>query len=210
MAGESEDTVSEPRSTEEILAETEQLLSETGTEAGDDSLDSSGTDPYSTDSVFDQEADHPSTTAGSGDRAASDRAGERTDPGRSWRSRLTPSLPSVGLSSLFSVRAFLGLVAALGVGYVGGGMTIPIAGSLIGLFAVAFLIGAMTSKRRYAEMAAAGSAVGGLTALLDYFVVIVGGLSSRLVLVGIGTGVLACLLGYYFGRDFRAGLTREP
>ncbi|ELZ12141.1 hypothetical protein C479_05018 [Halovivax asiaticus JCM 14624] len=210
MAGESEETVSEARSTEEILAETEQLLSETGGDSGDGSLDSSGADRATPASSETNGAADTGLGGAFPPETEADRSDERTDAGRSWRARLTPSLPSPSLSSLFSVRAFLGLVAALGIGYVGGGMTIPIAGSLIGLFVVAFLIGAMTSKRRYTEMVAAGSAVGGVTALFDYFVVIVGGFSSRLVLVGLATGLLACLFGYYFGRDLRAGLTREP
>ncbi|AGB15353.1 hypothetical protein Halru_0726 [Halovivax ruber XH-70] len=208
MAGESEDTVSETRSTEEILAETEQLLSETGA-VGDAGLDSAETDSAAPAHSETDAADAGLNGAFPSETEA-DQSDERTGAGRSWRTRLTPSLPSLSLSSVFSVRAFLGLVAALGVGYVGGGLTIPIAGSLIGLFAVAFLIGAVTSKRRYTEMVAAGSAVGGVTALFDYFVVIVGGFSSRLVLVGLATGLLACLFGYYFGRDLRAGLTREP
>lgn len=190
MAGESEETVSETRSTEDILAETEELLSETG-----------------------------ATDSGADEPLADPAASEPTDDERSGRSRfarLRPSLPSIGvptpsgLSSYFSVRAFASLAAVLGVGYIGGGMVIPIAGSLLGMALMAFVTGVVSSTRRYAEMAVAGGAVGALMAMVSHLFMVVGGVASGVVYVGLTAGLLSVLVGYYFGRDLRAGLTGDP
>ncbi|MFC3956830.1 hypothetical protein [Halovivax cerinus] len=207
MAGESEETISESRSTEELLAETEDLLSETGGASG---AGASGRADSHAGRSRDTGDGRTSTDPDAGRSAdASPSTGAATTD-RSWLSRLRPSVPTVGLSSYFSPRAFVGLLVALGVGYVGGGMVpIPFGGSLLGLFVVAFVIGVATSKRRYTEMTAAGSAVGALTALASYLPLVLGGVGDRIVLVGVGASVLACLIGYYFGRDLRDGLSRE-
>ena len=181
MAGETEDTVSESRSTEDLLSETDRIFSET------ESLTGTADD------------------ADSGN-ASETRTDETADTETSWRSRLSPS---IGPSTFFSVRAYAGLLGALALGYVAGWFAIPDAGSIIGLFATAFVVGAVTSKRRYTEVAAAGGSVGAVAALFNYFVVVAGGLGEGLVLVGMTAGLLACLLGYYFGRDLRDGLTSE-
>ncbi|WP_336024991.1 hypothetical protein [Halobellus salinisoli] len=132
--------------------------------------------------------------------------------------RLTPSLPSVPRPS-FSVRSFLVVLALSVVGIVAGG-SVPFVGTLgqlIGLFVAAFAIGLVGSRTRYLEVGLAGAAAAGLAFVLgtltsvfaplavgviaDYGVAIAG--------VGTGTGLLAALLGHYFGRDLRDGLTRE-
>lgn len=202
MAGESEDTVSESRSTEDVLSETERLLSET------DVPTDSGGDPDATGDPSASPLRPDGSLTKSGDPLESDPRGDERH-GRSWHSRLRPTTPSVGLSSYFSIRDFVGLVAVLGVGYAGGGLTVPIAGPLVGLFAVAFAVGLATSKRRYTEVVAAGGAVGAIAAMLNYFVVVVGGLGSGPVLAGMTAGILACLIGYYLGRDLHDGLSRE-
>jgi len=46
-------------------------------------------------------------------------------------------------------------------------------------------------------------------ALLGNVVLALVGAGAPLVTVGIGGGVLAAVLGHYFGRDLRVGLTRE-
>lgn len=205
MAGESEETVSETRSTEDILAETEELLSETEGGANSSSDDDPLADSVAPGDSFGAEADATARESSGTERS-----------GGSRLAGLRPSLPSIGvptpsgLSSFFSVRAFASLAAVLGVGYVGGGMVIPMAGSLLGMALVAFLVGVISSTRRYAEMATAGGAVGAVMAMISHLIAIVGGFGSRLVLVGLSAGVLSVLLGYYFGRDLRAGLTGDP
>lgn len=167
------------RSTDELLEETERLLSEPNAEV-DSSADASTA---------------TSTDAGTAEDASS-------------RSRL-PSLPRPSLGARFSPKGFLALVAALGVGLVAGGLAVPIAGELVGTFAVAFAIGLATSKRRYLEVGAAGAAVGGIAAVASNAVLAIAGSGRAVLAVGVGAGLVACLVGYYFGRDLRNGLFRD-
>jgi hypothetical protein len=154
---------------------------------------------------------------------SADETGEETAPGASarggsLRSRLSlrgrlPSGPS------FSIRSFLVVLALSVAGVVAGG-SIPLVGTVgqfLGLFAVAFVIGVAGSRRRYFEVTLAGAIAAGIAFVLgtltsvfapvavgilaDYGVAIAG--------VGTGTGAIASLAGYYFGRDLRDGLTRE-
>lgn len=128
----------------------------------------------------------------------------------SWPARLRPSV---------SLRSFLIILVLSILGVVAGG-AIPLLGTVgrfLGLFVVAFVIGAVGSRSRYLEVGLAGAIAAGLTFVLgtltsvfapvalsiiaDYGVAIAG--------VGVGTGLLASLLGHYFGRDLRDGLTRD-
>ncbi|MFD1598323.1 hypothetical protein [Halobellus rarus] len=156
------------------------------------------------------EASRP--TAGS-DRASRDRS---TGVGR--LRGLLPSRPRP-LRGSFSARSFLVVLALSLVGVVAGG-SIPLVGSVgqfFGLFLVAFVVGAVGSRRRYLEVGLAGAIAAGIAFVLgtltsvfapvavqvlaDYGVAIAG--------VGTGAGLLASLAGHYFGRDLRDGLTRE-
>ena len=90
-------------------------------------------------------------------------------------------------------------------------------GRFVGLFAVACATGLIGSRSRYLEVGVAGAVAAGVTFLLgtltsifapvavqvlaDYGVAIVG--------VGTGAGLLVSIVGHYFGRDLRAGLTRD-
>lgn len=126
------------------------------------------------------------------------------------------------LGRLFSPKAFVVALALAAVGIVGGGAVlgfVPVLGAVggfAGLFAVAFALGAIWSSRRYAEVGLAGAVAAGLSFVLNT-------LGASLPLgavwlqrhgvtiagVGVGAGLLVALLGYYFGRDLRTGLTRE-
>lgn len=133
-----------------------------------------------------------------------------SDPGLLSRLR-----PSIGVSgpSLPSLRSFLltlGVVlgAALGVGMV------PLLGAfsgLVGVFAGTFVLGLASGTRRYLEAAVAGGAVAAVSALQGVFRIAV--LSdvglAPFAAVGAGTGLLAAVLGHYFGRDLRSGLVRS-
>ena len=124
---------------------------------------------------------------------------------------------SVGrrLRRLFAPRAFLlALVLSL-VGVVAGG-AVPVVGVLgrfLGIALAGFTLAFLTSGRRYLEAGVAGAVaarfgfvLGALDAVLlpvvaDYGVQIAG--------IGTTTGLIAALVGHYFGRDLRDGLTRD-
>ncbi|OYR43329.1 hypothetical protein [Halorubrum sp. Hd13] len=120
----------------------------------------------------------------------------------------------------FSAKAFALALAAVAIGVFVGG-AIPLIGGTIGsaggVFLAAFLIGLALSARRYVETGLAGAAAGALVAVTN--VLGVGFLpigfdylqqwGLPLLAVGGGVGLVAALLGHYFGRDLRAGLTAD-
>lgn len=148
-------------------------------------------------------------------------AAARTGRGRGERSGgIRGRLPSLSRPRLgFSPRSFLvvlllsvaGMVVGSGIPFVG------LVGQFLGLFAAAFLVGLVGSRRRYLETGLAGAiaaAIGfvllplasaffpfAVRLLADYGVAVAG--------VGAGTGLLASLAGHYFGRDLRDGVTRD-
>ena len=86
-----------------------------------------------------------------------------------------------------------------------------------GVFFAAFVIGLALSARRYVETGVAGAAAGATVAVAN--VLGVGFLpigidylqqwGLPLLAVGGGIGLVVALLGHYFGRDLRAGLTAD-
>ncbi|MEA1931572.1 MAG: hypothetical protein U9O06_08485 [Euryarchaeota archaeon] len=123
------------------------------------------------------------------------------------------------LGGLFSLKAFLLSAALIAVGVVGGG-AIPIVGtlgSLGGLFVATFVVGLVAAERRYLETAVAGGLIVGASfalSLLSTGVLPVGmrffreyGLAFGGV--GVGIGAVLAVIGHYFGRDLRDGLTQE-
>ncbi|ADB59485.1 hypothetical protein Htur_0587 [Haloterrigena turkmenica DSM 5511] len=205
------DEVTESRDTDDLLEETESLLSGSDVEAD------SGAGTAST------PEDRPGTGGGVGTiddplesgtlRSSDEPAPSTAQPAESSRSRLgrlrARLTPGRSPGDYFSPRAFLTLVLLVGAGLVGGGMAIPIAGRMLGMFGVAFAIGLLTSKRRYLEMGAAGTAVGGVSAVLSNAVLAIAGSTQAVLAVGVTVGLVGCLLGYYFGRDLRNGLTQD-
>ena len=123
------------------------------------------------------------------------------------------------LGELFSLKAFLlsALVIGLGVGVGGAVPFVGKIGSLVGLFVATFLTGLIASKRRYLENAVAGGSIVGLSfavSLLTTGVLPVGMRFFReygLIFGGVGVLVGATLgvVGHYFGRDLRDGLSQE-
>ncbi|MFB6105335.1 MAG: hypothetical protein ABEJ70_00030 [Halobacteriaceae archaeon] len=114
---------------------------------------------------------------------------------------------------LFSPRAFLLALVACGVGVVvGSALPIPLLGglgALLGVFAAGFVLG-LGRQPRYAEVAVAGALAAGAALLTDFLVLsLVGGFGGQLALVGAGAGLVVGVLGHYFGRDLRSGLTRD-
>ncbi|WP_436931805.1 hypothetical protein [Halosimplex halobium] len=151
-------------------------------------------------------------TADAGSEAS---AGSEADSGPSLRSRLTPSIdrPSLGIN-VPSARSFL-LAAVVVVGGMFAGSAVPLIGSvtgLIGLFLGAFLLGAASGTRRYVPVAVAGAAAAVFATMMQgvltlTFVESVG--LAPTAALGATTGVVVAVLGHYFGRDLRDGLTRE-
>lgn len=112
---------------------------------------------------------------------------------------------------VFSVRTFVVALALTAVGVVLGGF-VPILGAIlryVGVFFATFALGAASERRHYVEAGLAGALVPALGTLLDYFALTIGGVGAPVIAVAAGVGLLAGLVGHYFGRDLRDGLTRE-
>ena len=153
--------------------------------------------------------------AGVDDLAGDDADRERDRSGERSGGRLAGLRGRVG--RLFSVRRFaVAFVLTLGafllanaVPFVG---AIPLLGSvagLLGVFLAGFALGA-AGRRGYLELFVAGAATAGVGLLLDQLVLsVVGGFAVPLAAVGATAGAVAAVLGHYFGRDLRDGLTRS-
>lgn len=123
------------------------------------------------------------------------------------------------LGNLFSVKVFLGtlLLAVAGMAVGGAIPIIGFFGRFAGLFAVGFLVGLVASRRRYLEVGAAGAVASGLGFLLSTlgsaFLPVAADLLARygVAIAGGGAvaGMLVVVLGHYFGRDLRDGVTRD-
>jgi hypothetical protein len=118
-----------------------------------------------------------------------------------------------------TIRSLVFVIVASAIGFLGGG-SVPIIGTIgqfLGLFISSFLIGAIGSRGRYAESAIGGGLVTGTLLLLgtltsvftpfaveflaDYGIAIAG--------AGVGLGSIIAVIGHYFGRDLRSGLTKD-
>lgn len=124
---------------------------------------------------------------------------------------------------VFAIRGFLLALAVVGAGTVLGGAIggiIPFLGTvgqLVGIVAATFVLGAARSHRQYLEVGVAGAALAAVLAVTS----LAGGVflpigvewlqqyGIALAAIGAGSGALVALLGYYFGRDFRDGLTKS-
>jgi len=113
--------------------------------------------------------------------------------------------------SYFSLRALLFAFGAVGGGMVLGGL-IPLvpATELVGVLLGGFVYGLLASERRYLEVGLAGGVSGGVVAVLSLLPQLAAGLNGpRLFAIAGGIGLVLALVGHYFGRDLRSGLTRE-
>lgn len=82
--------------------------------------------------------------------------------------------------------------------------------SLLGVFVAAFVIGAGSSEGRYLEVGAATLMSGAVTAVLGNLVFTLAGSNTVPVLaIGASASGVAGIIGHYFGRDLRAGLTKD-
>lgn len=115
------------------------------------------------------------------------------------------------VEGLFSIRAFLVLAAVTVGGMLLVGAVLPFGavGGLLGVAAAAFGAGLVGERRRYLEVTLAGALASGLSWVLGNLVLTALGPGVPLVAVGVGFGAVAALVGHYFGRDLREGLTRD-
>ncbi|PSQ44548.1 hypothetical protein BRD17_03630 [Halobacteriales archaeon SW_7_68_16] len=111
------------------------------------------------------------------------------------------------LGGLFSPRSFLGVSIVLLLGATIGSILPTGVGTALGMVVGGFLIGLLGERRRYVETAVSGVAVGGLLSIADLRLLVIGGVP--LLALGAGIGFAAALIGVYFGRDLRTGLTRD-
>ncbi|WP_178918017.1 hypothetical protein [Natronomonas gomsonensis] len=140
-----------------------------------------------------------------------DVAGEATAPSETGESAGLRGRLAARTERLFSPRAFLAILLLSVAGLFTAGTFLPLPGSgLLGVFLATFAFGLVASDRRYAEAAVAGGITVGASAFLDAAVVaFLGGFGVSLALLGGGVGAAVAVVGTYFGRDLRAGLTRE-
>lgn len=147
------------------------------------------------------------------DAGRGDRTDGSTDGRASLRERLpSPSRPSAPVSlPRFTARG-VGLALAVCVAaFLAAGAVIPLGGvaGLVGVFAGAFLL-ALAGRGRYLELAVAGTGTAAVGSLLDRLLfATLADVAVPLTVVGGSAGLLAAVLGCYFGRDLRAGLTRD-
>lgn len=148
-----------------------------------------------------------------------DAAGKSTETGGSGLRDRLPGLPKPSVGTLFAPKRFLIALVLSVAGLVVGG-AIPFVGVVtqyLGLFAATFVYGLAAKSRAYTETAAAGSVAAAVALLLGTlttggFVIgadLLGRYGVPITGVGVGVGLLVSLLGHYFGRDLRAGLTRD-
>lgn len=132
----------------------------------------------------------------------SDARGETREDGGWLRNRL---------ASLASPRSFLvALVLTIAGLFIFGAVPfLGVVGDLLGIAAAGFIYGLGAGNSRYVEMALAGALAGGGSAVLGNLIVALVASGTTLVVAGAVVGALAGVVGHYFGRDLRHGLTRE-
>ncbi|WP_299232714.1 hypothetical protein [Natronomonas sp.] len=112
---------------------------------------------------------------------------------------------------LFSPRLFAVALLASSGGLLAADAFVPLPGAgLLGVFLAAFAFGLVVDERRYAETALAGGIAAAASTFLDFAVVaFLGGFGISLALAAGGLGGIVGVVGTYFGRDLRDGLTRD-
>jgi len=158
------------------------------------------------------DGDGASDADSGGAAAAKPSAGSAESAGGSGR---------IGVSGRwFSAKSFAVALAAVALGVVAGG-AIPLIGGTIGsaagVFIAAFLVGLVFSSRTYVETGVAGAAAGAASAVtsvlgIGFLPIGIDYLQQwglPLLAVGGGAGLVLALLGHYFGRDLRTGLTED-
>ena len=116
------------------------------------------------------------------------------------------------LGRLFSPRGFLLRAGVLVAGIVVTGF-VPLLPALLatflGILIGGFAIGLFEGEGSYLETGTAGLLVGGAAALLNNLTLTIVGVGTPLVVTGAVGGLVGAIVGLYFGRDLKAGLTAE-
>jgi hypothetical protein len=196
--GSKEETVE--KSTDELLSETDDILS--GMDAGGEtgpSSDASAGDASLDDAMGDLDAGTSSRERS--EAAASTSGGDAaTTDDRGFRKYFDPT--SAGIAGVLLLAGAL----------LGGLVPIPFVGGLTRLLAVgaaAFAHGLGASDSRYAETLVASGVVGAGLAVLTNPLLTFTGVGVPLLAVSTIATMVVALLGHYFGRDLRAGLTAD-
>jgi len=138
-----------------------------------------------------------------------DRIAGTTDTGAETRS--DDATDSSAAGSYFSVKALVVAFVAIGGGMTLGSLIpmIPYT-ALLGIPLGAFLHGLLDSERRYIETAIAGALLSGLAVVSSLLPQLLAGLNgARLFAIAGSFGLVFALVGHYFGRDLRSGLTKD-
>jgi len=113
--------------------------------------------------------------------------------------------------TIFSMKALVVAFVSVGAGMTLGSLIplIPYT-ALLGIPLGAFLHGLLDSQRRYLETAIAGGVSAGVAVVTSLLPQLLAGLDgTRLFAIAAGIGIVLAVVGHYFGRDLRDGLTRE-
>lgn len=101
------------------------------------------------------------------------------------------------------------VVAFVGIFLLGAVAPFGLVGNLAGLFLATFLYGAVAGDSQYLSVGLTGGAVSGLAGVLGNLTLTLLGPGIPIAAVAALGGAVAGVLGHYFGRDLRDGLTRE-
>ena len=101
------------------------------------------------------------------------------------------------------------VVAIAGVFVLGSVFPFGMVGNLLGLFVAAFLYGTVAGDSHYLSIGLASGAAGGIASVLGNLTLTLLGPGIPIAAVGVVGGLFAGVLGHYFGRDLRDGLTRD-
>jgi hypothetical protein len=143
-------------------------------------------------------------TESAADAAGADDSGSRFSLGLTERLRSR-------VSSWFSTGSFLvaAALSVIGVFVLGGLLPFGGIGDLTGIAMASFGYGLLSDESHYLENGVAGALVAGTWSLVGNLVVTLLGLGLPVVALGFAGGGIAGIVGHYFGRDLRDGLTRD-
>ncbi|WP_255195239.1 hypothetical protein [Halorarius litoreus] len=130
----------------------------------------------------------------------------------SRRSRAASRIKSP-FEGLFSFRGFL-LALVLSVGGLLLASVVPLLpgsiAALLGVFFAGFLLGLVRERRAYLEVALAGAGTAAVATLSSFLLITAfSDIGLPLAAATGGAGLLAGVIGHYFGRDLRDGVTRD-
>jgi hypothetical protein len=155
------------------------------------------------DVAVDVDAALDSSAAGIDGSASSDRDPEGdADETGAVRSRLG----AVATKRSLLTALALSVVGAVALSFV---PLLSVAGTVLGIAVGGFAYGLGSDARRYVEMALAGAVTGGGATVLGNLIVALVASGTTLVGFGVLAGTVAGVVGHYFGRDLRDGLTAD-